>query len=446
MTTMAKALASGPKGRRAPFAKVPAKSLKVKPRVPKTAQSLSPLAPRSIPSLPPLAGVRMAAGAAGVRYRDRTDVLMVVLAPGTQVAGVFTKSKTAAAPVEWCKTHLTRGTARGLVVNSGNANAFTGKAGSDAARDIAESAAGILDCPTQQIFLASTGVIGEPLPTAKITRVLGLLAETGSAGGWRGAAEAIMTTDTYPKMATVSAQIDGFKVTINGVAKGSGMIAPDMATMLAFVFTDASLPAPVLQDMLSAGVANSFNAITVDSDTSTSDTLLLFATGKGAHHPVISKSNDKRLAEFRRKFNDLLLDLALQVVRDGEGAQKLIKIDVVNGVSDESARKIAMAIANSPLVKTAIAGGDANWGRIVMAVGKSGEPADRDKLRISFGSQVVAENGTRAQKYDEAAATRAVAGREVHVTVDLGLGRGAATVWTCDLTEGYIRINGSYRS
>jgi len=443
---MAKAPASGPKGRRKAPAKTHARSLKATPPAAKAVSSVSPLAPKSMAHLPPLAGVRLSVGAAGVRYRDRTDVLLVVMAPGTQVAGVFTKSKTAAAPVEWCKTQLARGSGRALVVNSGNANAFTGRLGFDAAREIAESTAAILDCQAQEVFLASTGVIGEPLPTAKITRILGTLAESGAAGGWRGAADAIMTTDTYPKMASVSAQIEGFKVTINGIAKGSGMIAPDMATMLAFVFTDAHLPAAVLQDMLSAGVQRSFNSITVDSDTSTSDTLLLFATGRGAQHPAISKPNDRRLIDFRQKLDDLLLNLALQVVRDGEGAQKLIRIDVTGAVSDESAKKIGMAIANSPLVKTAIAGGDANWGRVVMAIGKAGEQADRDRLKISFGDQVVAENGMRAEKYDETAATRSVAGRDVGIAVELGLGRGKSTIWTCDLTEGYIRINGSYRS
>ncbi|MGD0143140.1 MAG: bifunctional glutamate N-acetyltransferase/amino-acid acetyltransferase ArgJ [Rhizomicrobium sp.] len=406
----------------------------------------SPLAPKSIPNLPPLAGVRLAAGAAGVRYQGREDVLLVVLAPGTQAAGVFTKSKTSSAPVEWCRAQLKRGTARALVVNSGNANAFTGKAGEEGARAVAESAAAIVGCDARDVYLASTGVIGEPLPAGRIVRILGSLAQSGAAGGWRGAADAIMTTDTYPKLATAAAMIDGHKVTINGIAKGSGMIAPDMATMLAFVFTDANLPAPVLQDLLSSGVKSSFNAITVDSDTSTSDTLLLFATGKGAHHPTIAKSNDKRLNDFRRKLDEVLLDLALQVVRDGEGAQKLIRVDVTGAESDESARRIALSIANSPLVKTAIAGADANWGRVVMAVGKAGEPADRDKLCISFGGQVVAEKGMRAERYDEAAATRAVSGLEVAIGADLGLGRGKARVWTCDLTEGYIRINGSYRS
>jgi glutamate N-acetyltransferase/amino-acid N-acetyltransferase len=412
----------------------------------KGAHATSPLAPKAVPKLAPIAGVRLATGEAGVRYKDRTDVLMAILAPGTQAAGVFTKSRTASAPVEWCKAALAAGQARGLVVNSGNANAFTGKAGFDGARAVAESAAGVIGCRAAEVFLASTGVIGEPLPAERITKILGKIAENASAGEWRAAAEAIMTTDTYPKVATASAEIDGRRVTINGIAKGSGMIAPDMATMLSFVFTDACLPSGVLQDLLGAGVKPSFNAITVDSDTSTSDTLLLFATGKGAKHPAISKASDKRLGNFKRKLDEVLLSLALQVVRDGEGAQKLIQIDVAGAESDESARRIALSVANSPLVKTAIAGNDANWGRIVMAVGKAGEAADRDRLKIAFGGHVVAEKGARAAKYNEATATKAVSGREVEIAVDLGLGKGAARVWTCDLTHGYIDINGSYRS
>ena len=412
----------------------------------KPAQKVSPLAPKSHPKLPPLAGVRLATVAAGVRYQQRTDVLLALLAPGTQAAGVLTTSKTASAPVLWCRKHLARGLARCLVVNSGNANAFTGKAGFDGVREIADSAAAIFGCKPSEVFLASTGVIGEPLPTHKITAVLVGLVEQGAAGNWRAAADAIMTTDTYPKAATATATIDGVKVTINGIAKGSGMIAPDMATMLSFVFTDASLPASVLQECLNAGVGPSFNAITVDSDTSTSDTLMLFATGKGARHAPIAKASDQKLMDFRRKLDALLLDLALQVVKDGEGAQKLIRIDVTGAENDKAAKRIALSIANSPLVKTAIAGNDANWGRIVMAVGKAGEKADRDLLKISIGGQVLAEKGTRAAKYNEAAATRAVSGREVEIAVDLGIGKGAARVWTCDLTHGYIDINGSYRS
>jgi len=420
--------------------KAPAKAAKPAPA------KISPLAPKSFAHLPPLAGVRLATGEAGIKYRNRTDVLLAMLAPGTEVAGVLTKSKTAAAPVDWCRAQLKRGQARALVVNSGNANAFTGQAGMAGARAVAEAASAVIGCKASDVFLASTGVIGEPLPAEKITRILGKVADDASASGWRAAAEAIMTTDTYPKLATATAMIDGVKVTLNGIAKGSGMIAPDMATMLAFVFTDASLPAAVLQECLNAGVGPSFNSITVDSDTSTSDTLLLFATGKGAKHGAVTKASDKRLAGFRRSLDALLLDLALAVVKDGEGAQKLIQVDVTGAESNDAARRVALSVANSPLVKTAIAGNDANWGRVVMAVGKSGEAADRDRLKISFGSQVVAEKGARAPKYDEAAATKAVTGREVQIAVDLGLGKGVARVWTCDLTHGYIDINGSYRS
>jgi glutamate N-acetyltransferase/amino-acid N-acetyltransferase len=412
----------------------------------KAGHAVSPLAPKTFPKLPPLAGVRLATTAAGVRYKDRTDVLMALLAPGTQVAGVFTTSKTSSAPVLWCRDQLKGGEARILVVNSGNANAFTGKAGQEGVREIAGAAAAVTGCRAQEVFMASTGVIGEPLPAQKITKVLGKLAGEGAAGNWRAAADAIMTTDTYPKAATATAMIDGVKVTINGIAKGSGMIAPDMATMLSFVFTDANLPAGVLQECLSAGVGPSFNSITVDSDTSTSDTLLLFATGKGGKHTAIAKASDKKLTNFRRALDGVLLDLALQVVKDGEGAQKLIQIDVTGAENDRAAKRIALSIANSPLVKTAIAGNDANWGRVVMAVGKAGEAADRDRLKISFGSHVVAEKGMRAATYNEATATKAVMGREVQIAVDLGLGKGAAKVWTCDLTHGYIDINGSYRS
>jgi glutamate N-acetyltransferase/amino-acid N-acetyltransferase len=406
----------------------------------------SPLVPKVFANLPPLAGVRLATGEAGIKYRDRTDVLLMVLAPGTQVAGVFTKSKTASAPVDWCRKILPGGTARALIVNSGNANAFTGKAGAESARAVAESAAGVVGCRAQEVFLASTGVIGEPLPHQKIIRILSRLADSGAAGGWRAAAEAIMTTDTFPKLATSTAYIDGHRVTISGIAKGSGMIMPDMATMLAFVFTDANLSAAVLQPILNDATARSFNAITVDSDTSTSDTLLLFATGKGAAHPPISKVSDKRLDQFKDRLNAVLLDLALQVVKDGEGATKLIQVDVTGAQTNEAAKRIALCIANSPLVKTAIAGGDANWGRVVMAVGKAGEAAERDKLRIMFGSHVVADQGARAPGYNETLATKAVSGPEVAISVDVGVAKGKARVWTCDLTEGYIRINGAYRS
>ena len=313
------------------------------------------------------------------------------------MAGVFTKSKTASAPVDWCKANLKTGAARALVVNSGNANAFTGKAGFEGARRVAESAAAVVGCRPGEVFMASTGVIGEPLPARRSPSVLGALAEEGAADGWRAAAEAIMTTDTYPKMATASAMIDGKRVTINGIAKGSGMIAPghgDDAFLR--VHGRESARGRCCRNCCRQRVKPSFNAITVDSDTSTSDTLLLFATGKGAHHAAITKASDKRLNEFRQRLDAVLLNLALQVVRDGEGAQKLIRIDVTGAESDDAAKRIALSVANSPLVKTAIAGEDANWGRVVMAVGKSGEAADRDKLKIAFGSQVVAEKGERA--------------------------------------------------
>jgi glutamate N-acetyltransferase/amino-acid N-acetyltransferase len=407
--------------------------------------AVSPLAPARFARLPRLAGVRLATAAAGVRYKQRTDVLLALMEPGTQAAGVFTTSKTASAPVLWCRKQLGAGAARCLVVNSGNANAFTGRAGFQGVKDIAAAAAKLVGCKQAEVFMASTGVIGEPLPAEKITAVLAGLAEESRADNWRAAADAIMTTDTYPKLATRKAKIGGVTVTINGIAKGSGMIAPDMATMLSFVFTDAKLPARVLQDCLAAGVGPSFNAITVDSDTSTSDTLMLFATGQ-AKNPNIARAADPRLADFRKSLDALLLDLALQVVKDGEGAQKLIRIDVAGAENDAAAKRIALSIANSPLVKTAVAGNDANWGRIVMAVGKAGEKADRDRLKISFGGHVVAEKGMRAAKYKEAVATRAVSGREVRIAADLGLGKGKARVWTCDLTHGYIDINGSYRS
>ena len=431
------------KGRKTKIAA--AKPSKGSPSTRKAGHPISPLAPKRVPKLSPIAGVRLATAEAGIRYTNRPDLLLATFAPGTRVAGVFTGSKAASAPVEWCRMQLPHGTARALVVNSGNANAFTGRAGAFAVGVVAEATAAEVGCKDREVFLASTGVIGEPLLADKITRRLPALSRRSSPDKWRAAAEAIMTTDTYPKQATRSAMIGGRKVRLNGIAKGSGMIAPDMATLLAFVFTDASIPAPVLQELLTDGVKASFNCITVDSDTSTSDTLLLFATG-GAAHPKIRSTSDRNLRDFRDKLNALLMDLALQVVRDGEGAQKLIQVEVTGAMSNDSARKIAQSIANSPLVKTAIAGGDANWGRVVMAVGKAGEPADRDRLTIRFGDHVVAEQGSRSRGYRERIASKAVAGRHVRISVDLGLGLGQAQIYTCDLTHGYIDINGSYRS
>ncbi len=412
----------------------------------KTGPVISPLAPKAIAKLPPLSGVRLAAGEAGIRYQGRTDLLLAVMAPGTQVGGVFTTSKTASAPVDWCKAALVQKSARMLVVNSGNANAFTGKAGAESVRQTAESAAALAGCKPQEVFVASTGVIGEPLPAQRITKALPDIYENTGAGAWNDAARAIMTTDTFPKMATASAQIDGARVTINGIAKGSGMIAPDMATMLSFIFTDAKIPSECLQQLLAQGVRDSFNATTVDSDTSTSDTLLLFATGKGALHDPVTRIADKRLDDFRTKLFALMTDLAVQVVRDGEGAQHLVRINVNGAESQQAARKIAQSIANSPLVKTAIAGNDANWGRIVMAIGKSGEAANRDKLSIRIGNHKVATNGQRDPNYSEAFLSKYMQRQEIEIDVDVGVGKFSSGVWTCDLTHGYIAINGDYRS
>ena len=408
------------------------------------ATPVSPLAV-ALPELPPLAGVRLSAAAAGIRYQGRTDVVMAELAPGTTVAGVFTSNKCPGAPIDWCRTALKGGKARGVVINAGNANVFTGKAGEQACVATAQAAAKLLDCPAKQVFLASTGVIGEVLPHQKLVAALPGLQKKLTDGAWEDAARGIMTTDTFPKGATRTAQIGETTVRISGIAKGSGMIAPDMATMLCFIFTDAKLPADAMQTMLRKGTDRSFNCTTVDSDTSTSDTVLLFATGQ-ARHPEVPPAGGAMLRDFAAKLNDLLLDLALQVIRDGEGAQKLVRIDVTGAVSARSAKRVAMAIANSPLVKTAIAGEDANWGRIVMAVGKAGEPADRDKLSVAMGGVWMARDGGVVPGYDEGPVVAHVKGQEIVITVDLALGSGRATAWTCDLTHGYIDINGSYRS
>jgi glutamate N-acetyltransferase / amino-acid N-acetyltransferase len=403
---------------------------------------VSPLA-LPLPELPPVAGVRLATAEAGIRYKGRTDVLLAEFAEGTTVAGVFTKNLCPGAPVTWCREVLQGGLARGLVVNAGNANVFNGIAGIRAVETTAHAAAATLATEPGEIFLASTGVIGEPLPAQKIVAVLDELKSRLDADRLAEAARAIMTTDTFPKAATRTARLGGHEVRISGIAKGSGMIAPDMATMLAFIFTDAAIPAPALQAMLSKGVDHSFNCITIDSDTSTSDTVLLFATGQAGNAPT---DDPGHLADFRRALHEVLHELAMLVVRDGEGAQKLVQITVEGAVSNASARRIAMAIANSPLVKTAIAGEDANWGRIVMAVGKAGEPADRDKLGVAVGGTWMAQNGGVVPGYDETPVVAHMQGREIDIQVDLSLGHGRATVWTCDLTHGYIDINGSYRS
>ncbi|HEY8594625.1 MAG TPA: bifunctional glutamate N-acetyltransferase/amino-acid acetyltransferase ArgJ [Devosiaceae bacterium] len=406
---------------------------------------VSPLAPKSYPELDAVAGVRFATAEAGIKYRNRTDVLLAVFDPGTTVAGVLTRTKCPSAPVDWCREHLGGGSARGLLVNSGNANAFTGARGRQTVTETAALAADVLGCAPGEVFLASTGVIGEPLDAGKFAAPVREMAGRLGAGAWLDAAKAIMTTDTFPKLAGAVASFDDAEVRVVGIAKGSGMIAPDMATMLSFVFTDAPVSAPVLQELLAAKVKPSFNAVTVDSDTSTSDTCLVFATGKAGIDPIVSLE-DPRAAVLGEALGDVLFDLAMQVIRDGEGATKFVAVTVEGAVDDQSADRIARAIANSPLVKTAIAGEDANWGRVVMAVGKAGEPADRDRLSIRFGDVVVAENGARAPGYDEDAASAYMKGEDLEIGVTLGLGTGRATVYTCDLTHGYIDINGSYRS
>jgi len=409
---------------------------------------ISPLAPQSLAVLPPIDGVRMATAAAGIKYEGRTDLLLMAFDAPASVAGVFTQSRCASAPVEFCQANLAGGAARALVVNSGNANAFTGKRGSVASMITARVAAEAVGCETGEVFLASTGVIGEPLDADAFAAVLTGLAGVLRADDWTDAAEAIMTTDTYPKMATSSIRVDGTDITLNGIAKGAGMIAPDMATMLAFLFTDAAIAPDVLQALLSDGVGDTFNAITVDSDTSTSDTVMLFATGAAAGRgaPRIADIRDPRLVAFRDALNGLMKDLALQIVRDGEGARKLVEIAVTGAESDRAAKAIALSIANSPLVKTAIAGEDANWGRIVMAVGKAGEKADRDRLGIWFGDVRVAVDGERDPDYSEEAASTVMKHPEIDITVDVGVGSGSARVWTCDLTKEYVAINGDYRS
>ncbi len=405
----------------------------------------SPLAPAADPRLPPVAGVRLATGASGIRYQGRDDVLLVAFDPGATVAGVFTKSSTAGAPVQWCRKALAGGVARGFVVNAGNANTFTGKAGMAAVKATARAAAAALGSAATRVFVASTGVIGQPLEVERITALIPGLAAAARPDAWGAAAAAIVTTDTFPKLATRTAAIDGRPVVVNGIAKGSGMIAPDMATLIAFVATDARLPADVLQACLVRACERSFNRTTVDSDTSTSDTLLAVATGQAGNRSI-ARAADRRLAAFRAALEAVCLDLALQVVRDGEGAQKLIEVTVSGARGTAQARRVALAIANSPLVKTAIAGADANWGRIVMAAGKADAALDQRRISMRIGGHVVAARGGPPAGYDEAPVTAHMKGREIAIGVELGLGRGTATVWTCDLTHGYIDINAAYRS
>src|ERR1700756_2164807 len=413
--------------------------------------AVSPNAPTNVPEMPAISGVKLATASAGIRYKDRTDVLLAILDKGTAVAGVFTQSKCPSAPVEWCRAKLgssKAAVARALVVNSGNANAFTGKTGRQATAMTAAIAAKAVGCRPNEVFLASTGVIGEPLDATKFDGVLAALATKDAPDEWMSAARAIMTTDTFPKVATATVRLGKARVTINGMAKGAGMIAPDMATMLAFVFTDAPIAAGALQSLLKSGVEDTFNAVTIDGDTSTSDTLLAFATGAAAANGAskISRAADPRLKAFTKAFRAVLADLAEQVARDGEGARKLVEIIVEGATTKASARKIAMWVANSPLVKTAIAGEDANWGRVVMAVGKAGEPANRDKLSISFNGIRVAKSGARDPSYDETEVSKAMREPKIQIKVQLGLGKGRDRVLTCDLTKEYVAINGDYRS
>ncbi len=409
---------------------------------------LSPLAPKKYPMLPQVEGVRFSTAAAGVRYAGRTDVMLALFDAPAEVAGVFTRSKCPSAPVDWCRAQLANGKARALVVNSGNANAFTGAVGASAVAHVGEAVAKATGCKPGEVFMASTGVIGEPLDPSRIARALDGLVATVKPDTLMDAARAIMTTDTYPKVATQRVKISETEVVINGIAKGAGMIAPDMATMLSFVFTDAPIAAPVLQTLLSKSVQRSFNCITVDSDTSTSDTLLVFATGaarkRGA--PEITDAADSRLAPFKRALDKLLLNLSHQVVSDGEGARKFIEVSVEGAASRKGAKRIAMSIANSPLVKTACAGEDANWGRIVAAVGKAGEKAERDKLDIYFGDLRVARQGLRDPDYSEAQASDYMKRQKIVIGVNLNIGSARAKVWTCDLTKEYVAINGDYRS
>jgi glutamate N-acetyltransferase / amino-acid N-acetyltransferase len=406
---------------------------------------VSPLAPTSWPDAPAIEGVRFATAEAGIRYKNRQDVFFALFDKGTKVAGVFTRSKCPGAPVEWCRDALAGGKARALVVNSGNANAFTGKKGREAVKLTANFAAKAAGCKPSEVFISSTGVIGEPLDATKFEGVLEACAAKAQTGPWLDAARAIMTTDTFPKVAVRTAEIGGVTVNLVGIAKGAGMIAPDMATMLSYVFTDAPIGAEALQAMLSAGVKPSFNCITVDSDTSTSDTLLLFATG-AAKAPKITEAGDKRLKGFKAALDSMLMELSHWVVKDGEGARKFVGITVEGAVSNSSAKRVAMSIANSPLVKTALAGEDANWGRVVAAIGKAGEPAERDLLDIYFGDIRVATSGARDASYSEDATTAYMKGQELTIRVTMGLGKGRATVWTCDLTKEYVEINGDYRS
>jgi len=416
------------------------------PAAPKAAKPVSPLAPASFPTLPVIQGAEFAAIGAGIKYQNRKDVMLVRLAPGTAMAGVFTRSTTRSGCVRDCQTKLAMkvpaDAGAAIIVNSGNSNAFTGSVGDTAVAAVTGGVAAVLGVPASRVFSSSTGVIGEPLPFEKITAVIDALAGELSEAAIQGAAEAIMTTDTFPKGAAAVVQGDGGPIHISGIAKGSGMIAPDMATMLVYIFTDAKISPANLQKMVSRNVDDTFNSITVDSDTSTSDTLLIAATGKSAAAEVkgaVAKA-------FEDALRGVMMNLAHQVVRDGEGATKFVEVRVTGAASPVDAQKTALAIANSPLVKTAVAGQDPNWGRIVAAIGKSGAEADRDRLTIKFGDILVAEKGWRNPDYKEEEGAAYMLQPELVIHVDMGLGKAARSVWTCDLTNRYIEINADYRS
>ena len=407
------------------------------------AQQIAPLAPKTYPDLPVLNGVKIASIEAGIKYKGRKDLCLFEFEQPAEIAGVFTTSKCPSAPVDWCRKHLSKGKAKAIVINSGNANAFTGQKGVESTLQTAVAAARVTGCSPEEVFLASTGVIGEPLDASGFEEKLLFAKSELSGDGWHDAANAIMTTDTYPKLATRRFTVEGTTYHINGIAKGSGMIAPDMATMLSFIVTNLAVDHQILQTLLSRLTKTTFNAITVDSDTSTSDTVLLMSSGPG---DVIVDPKDKRLRKFAKELEGLMHELSMLLVRDGEGATKQVCIEVTGAKNKTSAMKIARSIANSPLVKTAVAGEDANWGRIVMAVGKAGEPAERDLLTIRFGDVTVARNGERVPDYSEEAASKVMQADEINISVDIGLGKGKAKVWTCDLTKEYVAINGDYRS
>ena len=405
---------------------------------------VSRFAPSELAKPPKIAGVRFATAEAGIKYKGREDLLLAVLPEGTIAAGVTTRSKTCSAPVLWCRDQLAHGQARALVVNSGNANAFTGRKGAEAVHITADAAAKAVGCRPEDVYIASTGVIGEPMDAGAFSHLLAELAPKAKESAWESAARAIMTTDTYPKLSTATAKIAGQEVQIAGFVKGSGMIAPDMATMLGFIFTDANIDLPLLQKLTREFADKTFNCITVDSDTSTSDTVIVFATG--AAGTKITDGATPEAKAFAATLHDVMRDMAHQVVRDGEGLSKFVEITVTGAEDDTAAHKIAMTLANSPILKAAFAGEDPNWGRVVMAVGKAGEAADRDKLAIRFGDILVAENGQRHPDYAEEQGAAYMKNAELTVTVDVGIGAGSAVVWTCDLTHDYITINADYRT